>query len=87
MALSVCYYVSMTGDQTSREIGPVHPSQEIASVLSTLGEDQGFDSETCDEIAQMPFEDAFETAYTYLISAGLDPDDLLRQFMETPSDE
>lgn len=34
----------------------------------------------------MPFEEAFETAYSNLVSAGLDADEVLAEFME-PSTE
>jgi hypothetical protein len=55
---------------------------EIAAVLQAVGESAGFDPETCDEIAEMPFDEAFEIAYGYLAQAGLDPDAILAQFME-----
>ena len=57
-------------------------SKRIAETLRALGEDFGFDSETCDEIAKMPLEDALETAYGYLVQAGLDPEEILSDFME-----
>lgn len=57
-------------------------SQEIADKLRALGEDWGFDQETCDEIAQLPFGEAFEMAYSYLVQAGFDPDEILADFME-----
>ena len=59
-------------------------SKKIAEALRALGEDFGFDNETCDEIAEMPFEDAFEAAYSYLVQAGLDPEEVLADFMEAP---
>ncbi len=59
---------------------------EIADVLRGYGDEHGFDSETCDEIAAMVFPDAFETAYDYLTRAGLDPDEVLTKFMEPPAD-
>ncbi len=55
-------------------------SADIAEVLSLLGEDFGFDEETCAEVASMSFDDAFETAYGYLTQAGLDPDETLSTF-------
>ena len=60
---------------------------EIANILRGYGEEHGFDSETCDEIAVMPFPDAFETAYGYLAQAGLDPDVVLASFMQEPLPE
>lgn len=57
--------------------------QEIADIVSPLGEEHGFDPETCEEIAAQPFDEAFETAYGYLAQAGLDPDVVLAQFMES----
>lgn len=63
------------------------PGQEIADILSTYGEEHGFDAQTCDEIAAMEFSEAFETAYSYLASAGLDSEVVLKSFMEPPQDE
>jgi hypothetical protein len=64
------------------------PSKEIADLLSSrYGEEHGFDPETCEEIAAMPFEEAFETAYGYLAQAGVDPDEALSDFTEEPTEE
>ena len=60
---------------------------EIADVLRTYGEEHGFDAETCEEIAAMPFPEAFETAYGYLAQAGLDPDEVLSRFMQEPEEK
>jgi len=57
----------------------LNPSQEIADKLRDI-----FDPETCDEIAEMEFEDALEAAYGYLIQAGLDADEILSEFMDEP---
>jgi hypothetical protein len=35
----------------------------------------------------MDFEDAFETAYSYLTQAGEDPEEHLADFLEPPDDE
>jgi hypothetical protein len=35
----------------------------------------------------MPFPEAFETAYGYLAQAGLDPDEVLAQFMQETEEE
>lgn len=59
-------------------------SKKIAETLKALGENFGFDDETCVEIAEMPFEDAFESAYGYLVQAGLDPEEVLADFIEAP---
>jgi len=59
----------------------LNPSQEIANKLRDIGEEFGFDEETCDEIAEMEFEDALEAAYGYLMQAGLDADEILSEFM------
>ncbi len=56
-------------------------SQKIADELRSVGEELGFDPETCDEIARMPFDDAFETAFSYLTQAGLDPEEVLSNFL------
>lgn len=61
---------------------PGQDSAELAGVLEGLGEEFGFDSETCAEIAGMPFAEAYETAYSYLTSAGLDADTILQRFTE-----
>lgn len=60
------------------------PSQEVARVLSELGEEYGFDPQTCSEVADLPFEEAFQDAYGYLVQAGLDADEALAQFTENP---
>jgi hypothetical protein len=70
---------------------PIYESQEdsgneIAEVLRGYGEEHGFDAETCEEIAAMPFPEAFETAYSYLTSAGLDADTVLACFMQEPEE-
>ncbi len=70
----------MSESLSSQEQEPT--SIEVANKLRTLGEEQGFDKETCDEIAELPFEEAFEAAYGYLLQAGLDPEDVLADFME-----
>lgn len=54
---------------------------EIADVLASF-EDDGLDPETWAEIAVLPFDEAFETTYGYLMQAGLDADDILAPFME-----
>ncbi len=61
--------------------------QELADILSGYGEEHGFDAQTCEEIAAMPFDEAFEAAYSYLSQAGLDPDEILATFMEEPVDD
>jgi hypothetical protein len=57
-------------------------SFEIAKILGELGSDYGFDPETVQEVARLPFDEAYETAYGYLLQAGLDADDILAQFTE-----
>lgn len=57
-------------------------SQAIADVLRKLGPEYGFDDETCAEIADLPDDEAFETAYGYLVQAGLDPDEVLADFLK-----
>jgi len=59
-------------------------SQEMVNLLRRLGEDYGFDVQTCDEIAELSFEEAFETSYGYLVQAGLDPEDVLQDYLEQP---
>lgn len=58
------------------------PSIEIARILSVFGEGYGFDEETVAEISDLPYDQAFEVAYGYLLQAGLDPDDILAVFIE-----
>lgn len=62
-------------------------SREIADILRGYGEEHGLDAETCDEVASLPFSEAFETAYGYLAQAGLDPDEVLASFMEETKEE
>lgn len=63
-----------------------NPGREIADILTAYGEEHGFDPETCEEIASLPFPEAFETAYGYLTQAGLDPDEVLASFMQEPQE-
>lgn len=67
----------------SEENEIIFKSKKIAETLKALGEDFGFDDETCVEIAEMPFEDAFEASYSYLVQAGLDPEEVLANFIES----
>lgn len=53
---------------------------EVIVILKELGEEFGFDEETCQEIAETSFEEAIESAYSYLTQAGLDADDVLECF-------
>lgn len=59
------------------------PSLEIANLLSVIGDEFGFDAETCAEIAAEPYVQAFETAYSYLMQAGLDADVVLAPFVKS----
>lgn len=63
------------------ELGPSKEhklaSQQIADRLRALGEEHGFDKETCDEIAGLPPDEAYEAAYGLIMQAGLDPDELI----------
>lgn len=63
------------GDDAEPQLG-----KEIAESLAPY-DDYGLDLETRTEIAAMPFDEAFETAYGYLMQAGLDADEILIQFM------
>lgn len=51
-------------------------------MLEGIGEDFGFDIETCSEIASLPLIDAIEMVYSYLVQAGFDPEDVLSDFLE-----
>ncbi|OGL29984.1 hypothetical protein A3D14_02685 [Candidatus Saccharibacteria bacterium RIFCSPHIGHO2_02_FULL_47_12] len=65
------------------EDDPRYWSQDIADVLShTQSEEFKLDAETIAEIAAMDFEEAFETAYSYLAQAGLDADGVLAHWIE-----
>jgi hypothetical protein len=55
------------------------------SVLHEFGEEYGFDYETLEEVKSLPFEAAFETAYSYLTQAGLDAGEILVRFIEPKS--
>ncbi len=57
-------------------------SQDIAEICASLGEEFGFDSETLIEISSLPFEQAFEAAYSYLTQAGLNADEVLSSWLE-----
>ncbi len=67
---------------SSHEREPDPLSAEIAELLGSLGEDFGFDPETIANIAELPFEEAFEEAYGLLKQAGLDADELLSGWIE-----
>lgn len=54
---------------------------EIVLILRVWGDEFGFDEETCREIFETPFEEAFESAYSYLAQAGLDADEVLKCFI------
>ncbi len=68
-----------------REVEPT-PSEKLANILRSYGDDYGMDEETCQEIAEQPFEEAFETSYSYLTSAGLEADIVLADFIESPEE-
>ncbi|MBP9813450.1 hypothetical protein H6794_02480 [Candidatus Nomurabacteria bacterium] len=72
------YAKNMGMDEVATEL---LAGSEIADVLAPF-EDDGFDPETRNEIAVLPFDEAFETAYGYLMQAGLDADEILSPFME-----
>lgn len=56
--------------------------EKLVETVRLIGEEFGFDDETCDEIAELSFEEAIETAYGYLAQAGFDPDEVLADFIE-----
>lgn len=57
-------------------------SEKIANTLLALGEDYGFDKETCQEVAELSTEEAFEAAYGMILQAGLDPDEILQDYIK-----
>jgi hypothetical protein len=72
----------------SAELEDENPSKELADLLRfRYGETMGFDEETCEEIATLPFPEAFEAAYSYLTRAEIDADEALSHFMEEPTDD
>jgi hypothetical protein len=75
-------YEATYGKYTNEQHEAKGLSQKIARILGELGNDYGFDLETVQEIAGLPFEEAFEMAYSYLMQAGLDADTILAQFTE-----
>lgn len=56
--------------------------EKLVETVRLIGEEFGFDDETCDEIAELSFDEAIETTYGYLVQAGFDPDEVLADFME-----
>ncbi len=72
------YAKNMGMDEVAAEL---LTGSEIADALTPF-EDDGLDPETRAEIAVLPFDEAFETAYGYLMQAGLDADEILAPFME-----
>ena len=74
--------------ETARQADPEENNEgwlryRMVCRLATLGEGHGFDDQTCYEILDMPFPEAFETAYSYLTRAGLDADTILADFTES----
>lgn len=72
------YAENMGMDEVAAEL---LAGSEIADALAPF-EDDGFDPETRAEIAVLPFDEAFETAYGYLMQAGLDADEILAPFTD-----
>jgi hypothetical protein len=54
---------------------------KMADMLHSQYKQNGFDYETCNDIANMTIEEAVETAYRYLVQAGLDPKDVLINYL------
>lgn len=75
-------YAFNVGEEETVALLEKAPSGEIARRMSAIGEEFGFDAETCAEIAAEPYAEAFETAYSYLMQAGLDADVVLAPFMK-----
>ncbi|MBL8158845.1 hypothetical protein JNJ66_00095 [Candidatus Saccharibacteria bacterium] len=74
---------NITSRSPESEPQPPDFSREIADMLQReLGPDYGFDDETIEEIAALPFEEAFAMAYNYLVQAGADADEVLAPWME-----
>ena len=57
-------------------------SQEISALLRQ----QGFDEQTCQELADEPFEQAFQDAYGLLTQLGQDADELMSPWTEQLSE-
>ena len=72
------YAENMGMDEVAAEL---LAGSEIADALASF-ETDGLDPETRAEIAVLPFDEAFEAAYSYLTQAGLDADEILAPFME-----
>ncbi len=72
------YAKNMGMDEVAAEL---LAGSEIADALTPF-EDDGLDPETRAEIAVLPFDEAFETAYGYLMQASLDADETLAPFSE-----
>lgn len=56
--------------------------EKLVEIVRLIGEEFGFDDETCDEIAELPFDEAIEMTFGYLTQAGFDPDEVLADFIE-----
>lgn len=79
---AVAIYVGNMGYDTVVDSIEAAKSDAVADVLRGIGEEYGFDAETCDEVAPHPFDEAFEIAYGHILQAGLDPDILLGSFTD-----
>jgi hypothetical protein len=71
----------MSEQQPSFEKEPLPTTgRECAKILTTFGEDYGFDAQTYQEIADLPFAEALSDAYGMLMQAGLDANELLAKY-------
>jgi len=57
-------------------------SKEIADILRTYGDDYGFDEETCQEVAELPYGDAVELSYNLLTQIGFDAHTILFKYFD-----
>lgn len=69
-------------DNNAEKYESLLQSKMLAETVRLIGEEFGFDDETCDEIAELSFEEAIETTYGYLAQAGFDPDEVLADFID-----
>lgn len=56
--------------------------KKLVEILQSLDQDYGFDTETINELGQLPFEEAFSEAYSYITQAGLVAEEILVELLE-----
>lgn len=78
---ALVYAEQMSFDEARKSLDSLL-ARVLADILWHYGEDYGFDIETVKEVSDLPFAEALHTTYSYLVSAGLDADEVLSAFFD-----